>query len=743
MKTCPKCFTECENETRFCPNCGANVAEVRAQAEETLIGKTIAGNFLIQKNIGSGAMGSIYLAEQISLGKTVAIKLLHRHLLSDPTLSRRFHREARAASRLNHRNTISIIDFGQAENGALFIAMEYVAGRDLAEVLFKEFPLDYERIVYILKQVCAALDEAHAQGIIHRDLKPENIMLEDRRTEKDVVKVLDFGIAKIQDPSGSEDSKQSWQTVAGVVCGTPEYMSPEQARGEKLDARSDIYSLGIILYQLLTNSPPYGGDSPIAVVTKHLTEPIPNIENARPGVNRDLAGLARRLMQKDRARRPESAMRVHRELEKIEKNLALVPSSTMVGSGAFGGRQIANAAGAAVEMAAPPRAASRPPASRALGASDSHDSVTKVFGPHDPTPNGPAAPPQPAGTEIGLELDGLEQDTSRMSVIVAVLAAAVLIGTAAFVAWRVLRPGSPAVAGSPYLVAAEIIPAGEVAGHDTDVPGLQVDPGHGDPPSTTTGEAASTDGEGTSGDPAATDGAATDVGEGATEGATGTPQVADDGGTTEGSDPGQVVSATGEGTGDGTGASATEGEMDPGGTGEVDPSGTGGESTGEGTGEPTQDGTDTGAADGATEAATDGATTGGEDTTNATTGGEADGGEATTGAATGGGTTGGRTNHVQKRNPSGGRSARLRELEATASSAKRAGNWTGAISAYQAAYKLRANRKYLKEIGYAYVKLHNQSKACGYFEKYVRRFRPNQRVERAQRFAVYGCDFQL
>src|SRR5207249_3389429 len=154
---------------------------------------------------------------------------------SDPTLSKRFHREARAASRLNHPNCISIIDFGQAENGALFIAMEFVDGVDLAELLFRQHPLGTERVLRILKQVCQALDEAHAQTIIHRDLKPENIMIEERRTERDFVKVLDFGIAKLQDPQ--RDVKVSFQTVAGVVCGTPEYMSPEQARGEQLDPR--------------------------------------------------------------------------------------------------------------------------------------------------------------------------------------------------------------------------------------------------------------------------------------------------------------------------------------------------------------------------------------------------------------------------------------------------------------------------------------------------------------------------
>src|SRR5262249_43069735 len=158
---------------------------------------------------------------QLSLGKKVAVKVLHKHLQGDEALAKRFHREARAASSLNHPNSLQIIDFGESDAGELFIAMELLAGRGLNEIIQREFPLPLERIVRIVTQVLSALDEAHAQNIIHRDLKPENIMIVDRRGERDFVKVCDFGIAKIQDPKS--DGGSGTITMAGVVCGTPEY----------------------------------------------------------------------------------------------------------------------------------------------------------------------------------------------------------------------------------------------------------------------------------------------------------------------------------------------------------------------------------------------------------------------------------------------------------------------------------------------------------------------------------------
>jgi len=326
----PTCPIKADDSLRFCPECGRK-NEPQAENGDPLAGKVIANTFRLIKAIGSGAMGTIYRAEQISLQKAVVIKLLHKHLTGDPTLAKRFHREAKAASLLNHPNCISIIDFGQSEDGMLYIAMEFIDGRDLAELIYEEFPLDPKRIISMLKQTCTALDEAHANGVLHRDLKPENIMVTERRHERDFVKVLDFGIAKLQE--NSPGGAGTFQTMAGVVCGTPEYMSPEQARGEKLDGRSDLYSIGIILYQMLTNTVPFEADSPLGVVTKHLSEIPKAPSDIFPSVAPGLERLCTSLMEKKREARPPTALDVVAELERIEREV-----DAMAAAGAGSGR---------------------------------------------------------------------------------------------------------------------------------------------------------------------------------------------------------------------------------------------------------------------------------------------------------------------------------------------------------------------------------------------------------------------
>ena len=226
---------------------------------DPLPGRVVGGNFRLDKRIGAGAMGNVYRAVQLSLGKPVAIKVLHQHLMSDDKLVGRFKREAKSAALLNHPNSIQIIDSGQDRDGLLYIAMELLDGRDLAQVLRDEFPLPLPRVVRIMTQVLSALEEAHARGVIHRDLKPSNIMLIERRDEKDFVKVCDFGIAKATLSDADED-RSAMLTIQGLVCGTPEYMSPEQARAEPLDGRADLYSAAVILYQLVTGDIPFRAD---------------------------------------------------------------------------------------------------------------------------------------------------------------------------------------------------------------------------------------------------------------------------------------------------------------------------------------------------------------------------------------------------------------------------------------------------------------------------------------------------
>ncbi len=334
MPVCWKCGAAAEEHHRFCVACGADQSRGARPADgegaaggasggDPLVGRTVLQKYRIEAPIGAGAMGTIYRAHQVNLGKTIVIKVLHRHLMEDPELVQRFHREARAASRLNHPNCVHIIDFGSLADGALFIAMEFIAGIDFADLLERSFPLDHLRTVRIARQICSALDEAHANGVLHRDLKPENIMIEDRRNAPDHVKVVDFGIAKIED--GHSRSTRAFQTRVGIVCGTPEYMSPEQARGEKLDARSDLYALGVLLFRAVTDCMPFQGDSAVETVTYHITQPIPDPKAYRSDLPDSLRDLIVTLLAKNREDRPASAMDVHAELERIERELLANP----------------------------------------------------------------------------------------------------------------------------------------------------------------------------------------------------------------------------------------------------------------------------------------------------------------------------------------------------------------------------------------------------------------------------------
>jgi len=238
------------------------------------IGKEIMGQFKIVDIIGKGGMGAVYKAWQKNIDRYVAVKILQPRFANREDIVLRFRREARAMSKLTHPNTAKVFLYGQLDDGALYIVMEYLEGINLAQLEYSEGPLDLERAAKILIQVCGALEEAHQKGIIHRDLKPENIVITEQGGIKDFPKVLDFGLAKIKEKQIDPESKVL--TREGMVFGTPEFMSPEQARGKPLDPRSDIYSLGVIFYEMLTNKLPYKAKTPMDYVTHHIkTKPTP------------------------------------------------------------------------------------------------------------------------------------------------------------------------------------------------------------------------------------------------------------------------------------------------------------------------------------------------------------------------------------------------------------------------------------------------------------------------------------
>ncbi|MGC4091551.1 MAG: serine/threonine-protein kinase [Polyangiaceae bacterium] len=245
--------------------------------EDRFVGKSLPGGYHILDLISVGGMGRVYRAQQSALGRTVAVKIIHPHLLSDENSALRFMTEARAASQLNHPNSVAVFDFGRTDDGQPYLVMEFLRGKDLARVAYEEGPLPFSRVVDVLRQVLAALGEAHDLGIVHRDLKPENVILEPLRRGGDFVKVVDFGLAKLR-----ADTQGPGVTSPGIVCGTPDYMAPEQGRGDPIDGRSDLYAVGVILFQLLTGRLPFEADSPTQVVMMHLTVPVPDPRQVAP-----------------------------------------------------------------------------------------------------------------------------------------------------------------------------------------------------------------------------------------------------------------------------------------------------------------------------------------------------------------------------------------------------------------------------------------------------------------------------
>jgi serine/threonine-protein kinase len=275
-------------------------ARERAEAEK-LVGAVIGGKYRIDAFVGGGAMGKVYRATQLLLDKTVAVKVLHAGLGQDEKFQARFHREAKAASKMDHPNSVSVIDFGIERDGMMFIVMEFLAGRDLFAALRKEWPFSIERTVEVMSQVLSALAVAHDQGIVHRDLKPENIMLvpkkQDDGTVADVVKVADFGIAKIMDSHRTGANGERLST-AGNIAGTPEYMSPEQAQARSIDGRADLYSCGVILYEMCTGKLPFSAETPIGVVLKHITEQPAPPSTINPAIAPEMEALIMKALAK-------------------------------------------------------------------------------------------------------------------------------------------------------------------------------------------------------------------------------------------------------------------------------------------------------------------------------------------------------------------------------------------------------------------------------------------------------------
>ena len=297
--SCERTYDEGER----CPKDGTRLIRLVTQADP-FVGRDLDGRYAIQERIGQGGMGAVYRGVQRSVDRQVAIKVVSPSMMSEPAIIKRFLREARLASRLDHPNVVQIFDFGQTPDGVFYLVMELVSGKTLEAVLDEEGALDPERTVAIAVQICAALEAAHAVPMVHRDLKPANVLIDVRG----LVKVLDFGIAKSLAP----DTLSATMTRAGAVIGTPAYMPPELAQGREFDGRADLYSLGCMLFLALSGKLPFDADALPEIVRMHVSEPVPPLP---PSVPRSLAHVVTKLMEKEPARRYPSAAAARVALE--------------------------------------------------------------------------------------------------------------------------------------------------------------------------------------------------------------------------------------------------------------------------------------------------------------------------------------------------------------------------------------------------------------------------------------------
>jgi serine/threonine-protein kinase len=349
---CPQCGACYEEAARFCPRDGTQLVNDVADRcdDDPYAGQVLLGQFEIQDIIGEGGMGRVYRAHQRGFDRQVAIKILHGDLVTNDEMVRRFNREAKIISRLDHPSIIHVYLFGELPDGNVYLAMEYVDGRSLTD-LVRAGPVPVKLAVHITAQILNALVEAHRKGVVHRDLKPDNIMLVERPGEPCVVKVLDFGIAKFLDA-------RTVLTQEGLVFGSARYISPEAAAGEPVDERADLYAVGVILYQMLAGVPPFDDSSAVALLMRHVNEPPPFLleHAAAREVNPALARIVMQALEKEPGRRQAGAAQMCQAL------LAACSSDEggAVAGGSFGGGFVEGEGHGSVEATAPGKVAPLP-----------------------------------------------------------------------------------------------------------------------------------------------------------------------------------------------------------------------------------------------------------------------------------------------------------------------------------------------------------------------------------------------
>ncbi len=301
IKTCPECGLELVGENAVCAcdtSLPSRLKSGGTPAKDPFIGTILNGTYQIQEVVGRGGMGCVYKARDILMERTVAIKMLHAHLVQDQSSIQRFQQEARAASAINHPNVITAYDFGISETGQPYLIMDFLQGKSLSATIDESNGLEYSRAIHILAQTCDALHVAHTKGVIHRDLKPSNIMVVQNRDDPDFVKIVDFGIAKLMPHSGKQSQNL---TQTGELFGSPLYMSPEQFLGKTLDERTDIYAMGCVIYESLIGRPPFSGEHVLETMHKHIHEPPTKFATARPDLKipAKLEAICMRALEKE------------------------------------------------------------------------------------------------------------------------------------------------------------------------------------------------------------------------------------------------------------------------------------------------------------------------------------------------------------------------------------------------------------------------------------------------------------
>ena len=307
MRYCPLCERTYGDEVTVCAIDGSILRESGAK-QDPLIGKMVRARYRVLKKLGEGGMGSVYLAEQIAINRNVALKILHPDYARDPEFVRRFRQEAKLAASLSHHNIVTIFDFDQADDGSLYIVMEYVAGNSLSGVI-KSGLLDVRTVVRLGIQIAEGLRAAHTAGVIHRDIKPENIMV----LPGDEIKLMDFGIARLSNVEGV-----TRLTRSGVIMGTPTYMAPEQIEGGEVGVATDIYAFGVLLYEMLSGQVPFTAPTPGAVLIKHLTETAPPLRKLRNDIPASLEKVVKQALEKKPGRRQRSMEEVVEALAKAQ-----------------------------------------------------------------------------------------------------------------------------------------------------------------------------------------------------------------------------------------------------------------------------------------------------------------------------------------------------------------------------------------------------------------------------------------